>query len=424
LEAAQFVAELCRQKGGEVEMEQESVHGEGQANVIARWGGEASDQELILQAHLDTADPGNFTQWTQTQSNPFNGTIYDGRLFGLGAANAKLDFLCKLEAIKPTVNSQLKRPVVIVGTYGANTGMSGALKLVRRKKILGRRAIVGAPTNLRLATGGLGLAEVELSVPFTQEEAEYRENHDQMESGSTQSKIFTSKNPGSAALEENAIIKMLEYLVQLPQGIAVMDLDGGRHHNTAPASAVLEIDVVAGFRDTIVPKLQRVLQVLRQLEVELSRVEDKRFQPSHPVINVGVIRTFPDQVRLLGNCRLPPAVSQEQYQVWMERLAVDCAAIGAQFRIRDYRPGFIVQANSTFLNQVQQLVRGLGLDADPDPNLTCTEASIFSRLGIECVLFGPGQSVGGSQGPNESVKVENLSRAIEMYKKVIESYCL
>lgn len=427
-EVAHFAAQLCREAGLEVEIEEEEVNGIAQCNVVARPKQTPHESELMLQAHLDTSDPGNFALWTKTQANPFNASIYGGSLYGLGVADVKLDFLCKLEALRRflVTGRKVKRGVVLVGTFGAQTGMAGAIRLVRRKRISAKHALIGEPTDLQVASAGQGLAVVEISIPFSAEEIEYREQHDLIESGSTQSRIFSGKAAHSSAPElgENAIIKMLDYLSQLPEGIAVMDLDGGTSYNSVPGSAVLEIDLVGGFRDPIVPKLVAVLGALREIEVEMKHFVAAGYTPTHPTINIGMIRTYPDQVRLIGSCRLPPPVTDRDYEAWMDRVRNSCAAVKSTFRIRDYKSAFQTSPDSTFIRDCQAVVQTLGRSSQLQSAASSTEASVFTRLGIECVVFGPGRGAGNSHAPNENIEIEDLDRAIGFYLAVIERYCL
>src|SRR5690606_20577590 len=97
LELARFAAEICREAGLYVEIQQETFNGVDQANVIVRPIEGRPADELMLQTHLDTADPGSYALWTRTGANPFNASIYQDTLYGLGAASTKLDFLCKLK---------------------------------------------------------------------------------------------------------------------------------------------------------------------------------------------------------------------------------------------------------------------------------------------------------------------------------------
>ena len=424
-EIGEFAAQLCREANFSVDVDLESLHGLEQINLIARPKGPAGTEEVMLQTHLDTVDPGNAGAWTKTQANPFNASIYNDTLFGLGVADTKLDFLCKLEALKQLGTQNWRKNPVLVATYGAQLGMVGAIKLMRRKRVKAQVALIGEPTQLALGYAGQGLAVVEVSVPFSPEEILYRENHDQIESSSTQSKIFVGKAAHSSEpdLGQNAIVKMLDYLVQLPAGIAIMDLDGGNSYNRVPESAVLEIDVVGSLQEPIVPKIAQITRALRHMDEAL-----RAFPPDvggvRPTVNIGTIRTFPDHVRLTGSCRLPPSVTDKVYESWIATIKDECAQVGATFSVRDYKAAFRTEPNAAIVQAVSRAIRHLG----SEPNLvqvpTSTEANVFSRFGMDCIVIGPGQGVGNSHAANESVKIDELNRAIEFYKQTVRELCL
>ena len=416
--AAEFLGGLCEQAGLTVEYQRESLAGVDQCNVLARPQVFLPERELLLQTHLDTRPAGHFSQWTKTQANPFNASIYGDELFGLGAADAKLDFLCKLEAVRPLVGKALRVPFVLVGTFGAQTGMAGAIKLIRRKKLSATHAIVSEPTNMRLANAGTGLAIVDIIIPFSEEEKAYRRDHDLMESTTSQSRMFGS---GSS---ENAIMKMLEYLAHLPDGIAVMDLDGGTDHSTVPAHALLEIDTVAGFKDPVLPKISKIHATVLSMEKELRLFQEEGFTPPYATMNLGMIRTSESEVRISGSCRLPPSVTDSVYEAWIKKLADAVQSAGATFCVKDYRKGFTTNPMSGFVGLAQEILLELGHNSSLHKLSMASEANVFSRLGIECVVWGPGQSVGHSHGPNESIKISDLKAATEFYRKMVERFCL
>ena len=49
-----------------------------------------------------------------------------------------------------------------------------------------------------------------------------------------------------------------------------------------------------------------------------------------------------------------------------------------------------------------------------------TEASVYSALGIDTVVFGPGQAAGNIHRPNEHVPLADLHAAIDIYAALIE----
>ena len=423
-EVAEFMGTLAEELGFHVSYQSETLNGLEQANLVARASEGIPAEEFMLQTHLDTVEPGNFGRWTKTQSNPFNATIYGDELYGLGVADTKLDMLCKLFAAKDFLSSDLSLPVVLVGTFGAQSGMAGAVKLIRRKQVNAKKALVGEPTDLNIVHAGQGLAVVEISIPFSDEEMAYKNEHDLMESSSTQSKMFSGKAAHSSQpqLGENAIVKMLDYLVQLPSGLAVMDLDGGINFNSVPDTAVLEIDLVAGFKDPIVPKIARVLERAKTVEAEFQQHTSEPMEV--PTMNIGMIRTFDDQVRVTGSCTMPHSVSEEEYQSWMGRLGESCVEVGGSFRVRDYKPAFHVKKNSDFLTGCLEELKPMQIgNESPGVISTASEASVFARMGIESLVFGPGLSYGKSHAPNEVVKISDLETATEFYRRCIKRFC-
>lgn len=427
LSCAEFAGSLCEKAGLNVEYQRETVGGIDQCNVIARPGKEVPEREILLQTHLDTVAAGHFGQWTKTQSNPFNASIYNDVLYGLGAADVKLDFLCKLEAVKRLHGKALKTPYVLVGTFGgAQAAMAGAVKLIRKKKINAVTAFIGEPTGMRLVNAGTGCAVVEISIPFSPEERAYRRDHDLLEVTSTQSRMFSGKAAHSSdpSMGDNAIMKMLEYLAQLPEGIAVMDLNGGVNDNSVPASAVLEVDLVAGFKDPIRPKISKIYSSLRALENDLAGFTEEGFQPPHPTMNIGIVRTNEAEVRISGSCRLPPSVTDDIYENWMKKLASAVQEVGSTFRVKDYKRGFSAPPETGFVKGAQEVLRDMGLNPGLEKRAISSEANVFSRLGVECLVWGPGQSLGNSHAPNENIKISDLGLAADFYTRVLERFCL
>lgn len=414
------------QLGFHFEIFEENQEGLLQANLLLRpEKNESLREEVLFQTHLDTVEPGNYGSWTKTQANPFQASVYGDEIYGLGVADVKLDFICKMEAAKEFLKRPMKRPFVLAATYGAQTGMNGAIRLLRRKLINSRQAFVGEPTELHVAGAGMGLATVDIFVPFGEQEREYRESHDLLESSSTQSKVFYGKaahssNPQSG---ECAISKALEYLEHLPSGLAIMDLDGGVNDNSVPPQAFLEIDFVGDLKEPTAEKLIRIHQCLKDLRIKMQSQKDLRFNPEHATLNFGTIRTRSAGVHISGSCRIPPSVQDSVYRSWIGEVETVCAGLGARFSVRDYRRGFD-SFDSDFARGVCEINESLDLPGELKAISTTTEASVFSKLGISCVAYGAGKGIGNSHQPDEKVRLSELNKSIEFYKACIERFCL
>lgn len=426
-ELAKWAAAFCRQKGLHVEEQEEIVGDLEQVNIIARPMNERPAAEFLLQNHLDTVDPGPFSLWTQNGSNPFDAHIIDGKIHGLGAADVKLDFLCKLWALASFGGDRAwKLPPVLVGTFGEETGMQGALKLIRKNKVAAKMALIGEPSDLQLINAAKGFASVEIRVPFSEEELQYRQEHNLRESTSTQSKLFRGKAAHSSTphLGESAIIKMLEYLMMLPDSVNIMEIDGGINFNTVPSNAFLEIDIMSAVKEPIAKKVANIYRAIKAMELEFLSYKDNDFHPSTPTLNIGLIRTNEDDIQISGSCRIPPIITHEVYEGWMDQLRVVCEKNGAIFRVNDYKKPYRTEMNSILVKGCLDELRALGLSDKPITQPSTNEASIFSRIGVECVCFGPGKREDNVHTPQEHVAVADLEKAIEFYKKVIERFCL
>lgn len=427
---AEFAAELCREAGLNVELQTEMLNGVQQTNVIARPSDQRPPEEFLLQTHLDTCDPGAYGLWTRTGANPYSASIYQEAgsdiLYGLGAADTKLDFLCKLYALSDLRGRTWKLPPVLVGTFGEETGMNGAIKLIRKKMISAKMAMVGEPTDLRAICAGKGFAAVEIEIPFSDEEKELRAEHDVSDASTTQSRMFVGKAAHSSAPQagESAILKMIDYLTKLPDGLLLMEMEGGINYNTVPSNAVLEIDTVANVRETIGSKIGRIMKAIASVEKDFLNYADDGFDPAVPTLNIGQVRTYEDIVKFKGCCRLPPSVSNETYEKWMETLRLACAEAGGVFRITEYKQPFRTDPSSPLVEVCQRVLRDIGLPADYGAQSVANEANVFSRFGIPCVVVGPGRGVGNSHAPNEHVRIDQLHQAVRFYRGVIERVSL
>jgi acetylornithine deacetylase/succinyl-diaminopimelate desuccinylase-like protein len=427
LEVTRFVESEARRMGLHVELQNEFDGGLEQANIIIRPLAGKPSQELLFQNHLDTPDPGHFQLWADNSHNPFEAVIKENKIYGLGTADVKLDFLCKLQALASFIGIEAwKCPPVLVGTFGEESGMQGMLKLIRRQKVNAKMALVGEPSNLKLITAAKGFAVIEIRVPFSQSELAYKQDHDLRESTSTQSRIFrgTSAHSSTPHLGESAIIKLFEFLRDLPEGIAILQIDGGTASNVIPSNAMLELDTVSHIQNPIKHKILRIYDGIKDLENEFLKFKDPDFSPPYPTLSIGTVRTSDDSILMSGNCRVPPVISQSIYELWMRKIQNVCEEQGAQFRILDYKKPFRTPNESSLVKVCLEEMEHAGISPQVSTQASTNEASLLSRVGIDCVCFGPGPREGNIHTPQEHVSLGDLEKATDFYKRIIERLCL
>lgn len=424
-EIAQYAADLCRDAGFAVTLQEEQDKGLPQANVIVKC---TEDQQggLMLQSHLDTVEPAHYSLWTKTGANPFEPTIYDDRIYGLGSADVKLDFLCKLEALKRVDMSRIRRPLSLVGTFGEETGMHGITRLMRKRIIQPKWALVGEATSLELVRAGKGIALIEVDIPFSRAERSARVRHNEIESSTGQSKIYSGRPGHSSILSsgENAIEKFLENIEEISIDATLLELEGGHNFTTIAESAFVEYDTSLQVESSMISKLRALKQAIRILRTDFMEYSQPDFDFSVPTLNLGRVKTTDDFVRFKACLRLPPQVEEEMYNHWLQHFKFECEKVGAEFRVVDFKKPFVTRAESEFVALVQSCSAALGLSDRLNLKSVTNEANVLHRFGVECLAFGAGVLEGNAHTPHENVKISDLQKAIEFYQAVITRMCL
>ncbi len=128
-------------------------------NLVALLPGAEPDADdrtagIILNSHADTVPPGPADAWP---CPPLEGVIADGRIYGLGAADAKGCLVTYLGALRilAAAGLRLQRSVLVQSVVDEEMGGAGALACVER----GYRApvaLIGEPTDLRISPASRG----------------------------------------------------------------------------------------------------------------------------------------------------------------------------------------------------------------------------------------------------------------------------
>ncbi len=135
----------------------------GRPNVVGRLPGTGGGRSLILNAHIDTVEPGDPARWTHP---PFAAEVTDGRLYGRGACDMKTGLATHLFALAAVraAGYAPRGDVTVQSTISEEDGGAGALAAVLR----GYRAdaaIITEPTQLAVVPAQGGSLMFRLHVP-------------------------------------------------------------------------------------------------------------------------------------------------------------------------------------------------------------------------------------------------------------------
>jgi len=132
-------------------------------NVVATLKGRTSSTSLLFTGHLDVVPPGDERLWSK---DPFCGDEADGLIYGRGSTDAKGSLgamLCAFEAIVES-GIELSGDLIFVAVIGEETDNLGIKHLLGKSNIRPSMALVGEPTQLRVANSHKGIARFNIHI--------------------------------------------------------------------------------------------------------------------------------------------------------------------------------------------------------------------------------------------------------------------
>ena len=414
----------------------EEIH----VNLLAGPGGEAEGKGgVLLVTHLDTVPPGPLERWDQ---NPWNLVERDGFLHGLGAADVKLDALCKAEAARRLQGRKGRRPFWLLGTFGEEVGLRGARHFVQSdlfRQVAPAQVICGEPSELQIISAHKGYAVVRCTV------ADRKARLVSSEGPGVEQLRFAGKAAHSStpALGENAILKALAWVKS--SSSPVIAARGGSGTNVVPASCVVEVPAPrdkglpepaeAKFFPARAPQpnLWRALATASALEELWQRMlppgVDGRFDPPGAVGGLNVLDAAEGAVSIQLDARLLPAHDPDalvaafsaQARPWVQQLGQG----ELELLIETLRNagGMSQPDDAALVKAAGAVLARHGLDPAPRAKPTSTEAGVFARAGCEAIVLGPGRSTGNAHTPNERIGMAQLEQACDLYESLLVELC-
>ena len=438
-EGTRAIADLCARDllaphGIEARLMPSSGEGDDQINLVAKVDGTDHDvAPLVFNTHLDTVPPGSPALWTACDGEPFTARVTDDRIYGLGAADTKLDFVAK--AIALATGGKPRRDVWLVATFGEEHGLVGAKELATAGVLpRGALAFIGEPSRLEVVTAHKGLMVFALRIGFTPLKAPSRPS-------ACRQLTFAGRAAHSStpALGRNAIVMALAALEEHPE-VSVRSIIGGDAVNKVPAQCVAVIEDAAAERfpgvqhepvesadEGAIPAV--AIAVASRFVAALQQYADAAGGPeadyAHPTLtcNPGVVRSTSEALILDFELRPPPGLGLDIVRAGVQRVIEELTAssrdVTLELTARRANPGFRGGLDSATVELALEGLAAAGLPLKTSVKAGCTEAGIYAAAGLHPVVFGPGPSTGVIHAPNEYNFLSDVEGALRFYRELL-----
>jgi len=340
-----------------VEARLEDVH-PARPNVYCVLRGSEDTPILMLNGHTDVVPAGE--GWT---TDPFGGAIESDRLYGRGAADMKGGLAAMMVAMKSLAFAKvgLRGTLIFSAVVDEEQAESGTRRMLE-SGIKSDFAVVGEPTNLRVASASKGDVYYEIT---------------------TTGRSAHSSTPG---LGTNAISKMAD-IIEAINGLS-KELEAKKHELLGfPTHSVGTIE--GGTATNVVPSICRV-------------TVDRR--------------TLPGESGADGKAELESLI---------ERLRKKDPKLRAEVRTLMEASPMEVPSDHPFVQTAREAVRHvLGSDRGLVGLSGATDAQLLYNLSkIPSVILGPGELSQAHQ-PDENVSLSEVAEAAKIYTRLALSLLL
>ena len=401
-----FLCPLLEESGLKVREHWVREKGLRHCNLVACNDSPHAKNLLVLNTHLDTVSGGDPALWTHTRGDPYRATWEGDRVYGLGSADVKLDFLCKLVAIRQA--RPWTRPFALVGTYGEERGLVGAARLLESGAVRPRYALVGEPSALEIIYAHKGHLVCTAAFRFPRPPAaggaggKSREWHGLAAHSSTP---HLGRNALAQALGEAARRKW-----------RILSIEAGTDSNRIPEHCRMRISESPEPPDAPTRGLLALVDRLRRLEKKLGRRRDSRFSPSRCTISLNQASTEKGTVRLTFDIRLIPGADARAVERDVRRMVEASGGKVASLTVDAPLDG---SPRSPLVKAASAALLSCGVKPRRRTKASCTEAALYAAHGAEALVFGPGTSIGNVHRPNEHNLLSQMETAVRFYKAVL-----
>ena len=335
----------------DLEVRQQHVTGD-RSNVVAVLRGSGGGRSLMLNGHMDTVGVEGMS------IEPFRPLVRDGFVHGRGTSDMKGAIAAMIGAAKSVAGSKLRGDLILSFVVDEEHTSLGITKLIEEYKA--DAAIVGEPTDMRIATAHKGFVWIEV-------ETKGKAAHGSVPEKGVDAIVHAAK----------VVIRLNELQDKLrarghpllgPPKIHTSTIQGGTHWSIVPDRCVLRLERRTVPGETTALVMKEIDELLDSI-----RLEDSNFK---------------------GEAR----------------------------KIFD-RPPLETASNEPIVQTLQQTVTQTTGNQRPVGVPYWTDGAILSHsASIPTCLFGPGD-ISVAHSPDEYVNAEDVLQAADIYRNVAQKFC-
>lgn len=331
-------------------------------NVMGVIQGVAPGRTLLLDAHTDTVDVTGGVPW---ERDPFSGAVEGGYLHGRGSADMKGALAAMVHGAARVDRSAVSGRVVV-----SASPMEEVLEGVALQKVMEAFppdfVVIGEATDLNLARGGRGRAEVHLET------------------------VGVPTHSSAPHLGRNAVLDMMEVV----SGIEGIELP----EDPLMGPAILALTEIASApypANSVIPSICRATYDRRTLPGEME--EDV----------LGAITSLP----LAEGVRLRAQIGWGEYTTFT----------GEILRKKKFFPAWLFPEDDWLVERSLQGIASAGLRPDARAYRFCTNAAYSAgEAGIPTVGFGPAKETDAHR-VDEKLALTDLEGAARGYEGIIRA---
>ncbi len=410
IEIVQYVSKLLQAINLPIEIQSTTHRGIPQQNIITRINGKSS-KEILFNTHLDTVSPGDPMKWTMLDGKPFEPKIIENKIYGLGSADTKIDYLCKLKALSKYKNEKFTNPLTFVGTFGEEMGLIGCEYFLNSGYVKPKYTFVGEPTALNLVYAHKGMIVIRIDTPF----------HSYNNIQPSKSLEFTGESAHGSTphLGKSAFIEGITHLKSLPEDLEIVEISGGSAVNMVPIDLTMKLSSYPTTPNR--NKILQIFKILDNIEQNLKNDLDSDYNPPYSVLNIGTIRIEQEKLVMRMAFRMLP---KRDFNPILKEIQQSLSQIQGEAILERDQPAMYTDRNGFLIQTSLKILNEMAIPAQIETKPASTEAALYEKWGAQSVIFGPGIAMGNIHKPNEYNYIDHIEKAVLFYERVIEVFCL